>query len=125
MRRREEAKATGTAGVDVLIWQDTNGTAPPRNVPSCSYSSIKVSFRLDQAVTFIHKWGPTPDTADGDLVIINGPAQAGEAAALSTFFERTTVLSPGRNRFSVLMGTPAPTASKIAYELNDYDGLTA
>jgi hypothetical protein len=125
MRHRKEAISTGANGADVLIYQDTNGVTPPRNVPSTSYSSIKVALRLDQDVTYLHKWGPTPDTVDDDLVIINGPLQAGEVAAASTFFERTTILFPGRNRISVTMGAPAPTASKIAFELNDYDGLTA
>lgn len=119
MRHYKEAVATSTAGQEVVIWQNTNGTTPPRNVPSGSYRSIIVRCWVDQPITLLHKWGPTPDTADGTLKTINGPAQAGETVAASSFFEREIRLGPGRDRISALMGTPAPTATFIAYELND------
>ena len=115
---------TTTAAGSVNVFDDgqaANGSP----APAPSYSHVTVSFKLDQDVTFIVKWAPERDAADGALLIVNGAAEAGEAAAANVFFSRDVILRPGRNQISVLMGTPAPTANFIAAEANTYDGLVS
>jgi hypothetical protein len=115
---------TTTAGGSVVVFDDTqSGNGSP--APAPSYSHVTVSFKLDQAVTFIVKWAPERDAADSALLIINGSTETGEVAAANVFFSRDVVLRPGRNKIYVLMGTPAPTANFIAAEANTFDGLVS
>lgn len=114
---------TSTAGQTVLIFDD--GTAAQGNpAPAPSYSHVVVAFMLDQPVTFVVKWAPNRDAADGELAIINGSDSppAGVLVAANTYYTPEVTLEPGRNQISVVMGTPAPTANFIAAEANTYDG---
>lgn len=116
-----DAFPTLAAGETVTIYDDKVSTQRPGPAPADV--SVNVSLQLDQAVTFIVKWAPQRDAEDTDLVIVNGTTQTGEVAAANTFFRRNVILSPGRNKIEVLMGTPAPTANYISAERNTFAGL--
>ena len=119
-RHPRSAVATPGSNAEVVVYQDSTGTAnPPSKDLGSPYCWVTVAFKLDQDVTLLHKWGPTVTTLDAALVTINGPAQAGEvASAANGYFQRSIRLQPGRNRISVLAGATPPTASVIALELN-------
>ena len=112
-----------SSGLEKVIYQDSTGLgpnvtlAPPRpNIPSY-VTGVYVAFKFDQAVTFVQKWGPSPQTLDADLVIINGSSATGETAVANTFFSRLVMLQPGRNRLSIVAGATGPTATTVAFEL--------
>ena len=114
--------STPARTVEAVLYQDSKGGSVDDNLVSRpnlppAYPGVTVAFKLDQAVTFIHKWGPSPTTADADLVIINGTSATGETAAANAFFSRLCWLQPGRNRISILAGGTAPTAASVAVEL--------
>lgn len=114
------AGATGT--VDIHDDSDSTGMPHAASVgPKACW--ITVSFKLDQAVTLIHKWAPDPKAADSALLIINGLTETGEVAAANAFFQRSIRFQPGRNKIYVLNNGAAPTANKIAAEYNDYPGV--
>lgn len=124
MRRPQPTKATTTAGASVVIYDSKKQFAV--SMPTLeSYTHVRTSMQLDQATTFLVKWAPERDADDSALVTINGAAQTGETAAANSFFARTVELYPGRIQISVTMGTPAPTANKIAWEFNTFPGLIA
>lgn len=114
--RHEFNKDTPGSEAEVVLFQDSDGVTPN----GCgrelfgSWTEFDLALKLDQAVTVIHKWGPTLDTADEDMAIINGTTYTGETAASGVFFERTFQHHPGRNRISVVAGVTPPTATKIA-----------
>lgn len=125
--RHPRAEVSGPTGAnqEVLIYQDSDGTtvAPAPNAAS-PYSKIVVPMKFDQDVTFLHKWGPTPTTADGDLVTINGTTQTGETATAAAGWQVFEArLYPGRNRFSVKAGATPPSAAQVAWELSSYPGV--
>lgn len=120
--RHEFTKDTPTAGQEVVLWQDSDGTTLTGGRPELygKWTELDVACWVDQPVTLVHKWGPTLTTTDANLKIINGATFTGETIAASTFFSRTLQHHPGRNRISIVAGTPAPTATKIA--CCNYDG---
>ena len=114
--RHEFAKDTPTAAAEVVLFQDSDGVSLTGGRPELygSWTELDVALLVDQNVTLIHKWGPTLTTADADMEIINGATYTGETVTKDIFFERTLQHHPGRNRISIVAGTPAPTATKIA-----------
>ena len=122
-RHPQTAIASPGNGAEKVIYQDSTGLgpdvtlAPPRpNIPSY-VTGIYVAFQFDHDVTFVQKWGPSPQTLDANLVIINGASATGETAAANTFFSRLIMLQPGRNRISIVAGATGPTATTVAFEL--------
>jgi len=124
MRRPQPTKATSTAGQTVIIYDSKKQFAA--SMPTLeSFTHVRMSMLLDQATTFVVKWAPERDADDSALAIINGASQTGDTAAAGAFFARTVELYPGRIQISVVMGGTAPTANKIAWELNTFPGLIA
>jgi hypothetical protein len=115
--------ASPGSSLEVVVYQDSAGVspdvslAPARPNQGSPYTGVTVAFKLDQEVTFLQKWGPTPTTADSNMVTINGASAAGETAAANVFFTRLVWLQPGRNRLSIQAGGTGPTAANIAVEL--------
>lgn len=122
---RPPVAVSTVAAAETLLYQDSDGTtaAPSQNL-SIPYCWVKVGMKLSQDVTLIHKWGPKVDTADADLVVINGSAGAGETVDhTAAYFQRAIQLQPGRNRISIVNGGTPPAAAFVAVELNSFPGV--
>lgn len=115
-RHQQPPIASPGNSAEVVLYQDSTGTLPTKTFDT-SYTEFDVAMKLDRDVTLIHKWGPTVDTIDSNLVIINGASSTGETVTGGAFFNKTMQLFPGRNRISVVAGGTAPTAAMIATAL--------
>ena len=110
--------ATPGAGATVTLFDDgIAGLAVPQSAPSFVW--LTVAMDLDKDVTIKHLWAPRREAGDADLTVQNND---GSGDLVGARYVHNFRLRPGRNKFTVTAGTPAPTANYIALEGNTFDG---
>ena len=78
-----------------------------------------VAYLTGQNATFYQQWAAF---GSSNLRTVNGSG-SGETITAGTLFERNCLMLPGRNVFTIVNGSTAPTVYEVSCELDGFGGL--